>query len=32
MLDLITELTGVAGLHRYEVSAYAKPATAARTT
>lgn len=25
MLDLITELTGVAGLDRYEVSAYAKP-------
>ena len=26
MLDRITELTGVAGLDRYEVSAYAKPA------
>ena len=26
MLDRITELTGVAGLERYEVSAYAKPA------
>lgn len=26
MLDHITELTGVAGLERYEVSAYAKPA------
>jgi putative oxygen-independent coproporphyrinogen III oxidase len=24
MLDLITEMTGVAGLHRYEVSAYAR--------
>jgi len=25
MLDLLTELTGVAGLQRYEVSAYARP-------
>jgi coproporphyrinogen III oxidase-like Fe-S oxidoreductase len=33
MLDKITEMTGAAGLQRYEVSAYAKPrATAAFTT
>jgi hypothetical protein len=32
MLDRITEMTGAAGLARYEVSAYARPATAAGTT
>jgi len=30
MLDLITDLTGAAGLQRYEVSAYARPGHASR--